>query len=293
MSPPRLIDRKAAERALARAHARGFADFLLRHAAADLAERLATVKRDFVTAVDIGTPNAAFVEEIVPRAGVGQVVRLAPPGAPARSSTRVSTVVSGLEALPLATARFDLAVSGLALHLTDDLPGTLIQIRRALKPDGLFLACLAGGDTLVELRRCFAQAESELLGGLNPHILPFADLRDLGGLLQRAGFALPVTDTETLTVRYADAFALMRDLRGMGAVNVLVERGRVPMPRAVLMRCAELYQQSYSDADGRIRATFEWVWLSGWAPHESQQKPLRPGSARTSLTEVLKPSRPR
>jgi len=169
----------------------------------------------------------------------------------------------------------------------NDLPGALIQIRRALKPDGLFVGCLLGGATLTELRTAFMQAESEIEGGASPRVAPFADVRDLGSLMQRAGFALPVTDSESVTVRYDDPFALMRDLRGMGLTNALVARRRAPLKRAVLMRAAQVYAERFADPDGRLRATFEYIWLSGWSPHESQQKPLRPGSAKMRLADAL------
>jgi SAM-dependent methyltransferase len=169
----------------------------------------------------------------------------------------------------------------------NDLPGTLIQIRRALKPDGLLLTALVGGDSLVELREAFAQAESEIEGGLSPRVAPFADLRELGALMQRAGFALPVVDSDRLTVRYDSPFALMRDLRAMGATNILSERRRAPLKRRTLQRMTQIYADRFADADGRLRATFEIAWLSGWAPHESQQKPLKPGSAAQRLADAL------
>ena len=196
-------------------------------------------------------------------------------------------VAADEEALPFADGSLDLIVSALALQFVNDLPGALIQIRRALKPDGLFLAALIGGDSLTELREAFAQAESEIEGGVSPRVAPFADVRELGALLQRAGFALPVVDSDRLTVRYESVFALMRDLRRMGATNVLTERRRAPLRRATLQRMAEIYAQRFADPDGRVRATFEIVWLSGWVPHESQQKPLRPGSARQRLADAL------
>ena len=186
-----------------------------------------------------------------------------------------------------AKASLDLVVSALALQFVNDLPGVLVQVRRALKPDGLFLAALIGGDTLTELRQSFAAAESEIEGGVSPRVAPFADLRDLGALLQRAGFALPVTDIERVTVRYDSAFALMRDLRRMGATNALLDRRRTPLKRATLMRMAEIYAQRFADSDGRLRATFEIVWLSGWAPHPDQQQPLKPGSAQARLADAL------
>jgi SAM-dependent methyltransferase len=197
------------------------------------------------------------------------------------------SVVLDEEALPFADASLDLVVSALALQFINDLPGVLIQIRRALKADGLFLAALIGGDSLTELREAFAQAESEIEGGASPRVAPFADVREMGGLLQRAGFALPVVDSDRLTVRYATPLALMRDLRRMGATNVLSERRRMPLRRATLQRMTEIYTQRFADADGRLRASFEIVWLSGWAPHESQQKPLKPGSATHRLADAL------
>ena len=173
------------------------------------------------------------------------------------------------------------------MQAVNDLPCVLVQIRRALKPDGLFLACLLGGDTLNELRQSFAAAEAEVEGGLSPRVAPFPDLRDMGALLQRAGFALPVTDLDRLTDRYASPLALLHDLRRMGASNALSERRRTPLRRATLMRMVEIYVDTFADADGKVRATFEIIWLSGWSPHESQQQPLRPGSARARLADAL------
>ena len=188
--------------------------------------------------------------------------------------------VADEEALPFGDASLDLVVSALALQFVNDLPGTLVQIRRALKPDGLFLAALLGGDTLTELRQSFAAAESEIEGGVSPRVAPFADVRELGALLQRAGFALPVTDVDRLTVRYASPFALMHDLRRMGATNALPSAAARRSGARRLLRMAEIYAERFADPDGRMRATFEIVWLSGWAPHESQQQPLKPGSAK-------------
>ena len=196
-------------------------------------------------------------------------------------------VAADEEALPFRDASLDLVVSALSLQFVNDLPGTLVQIRRALKPDGLFMAALVGGDTLTELRQSFAAAEAEVEDGVSPRVAPFADLRDVGALLQRAGFALPVTDVDRLTVRYASPLALMHDLRRMGATNPLVERRRRPLRRATLARLMEIYGVRFADADARVRATFEILWLSGWAPHESQQQPLKPGSAATRLADAL------
>jgi len=202
--------------------------------------------------------------------------------------TRIGLQDSQKEALPFAPESLDLVVSALAFQFVNDLPGVLAQIRRSLRPDGLLLAAMIGGDTLTELRQAFAAAESELESGVSPRVAPFADLRDLGALLQRAGLALPVTDVDRIVVRYDSAFALMADLRRMGATNVLIERRRTPTRRTTMLRMAQIYAERFADADGRIRATFDVIWLSAWAPHESQQKPLRPGSAKASLAEAVK-----
>lgn len=283
---PVVFDRLLLRARRRRALALGPAAFLLDHVAADLTERLALVLRRFELAADIGTPGGALQRAIVEKALAGRVIAV---DALANRAVRESggTLAADEEFLPFADGRLDLAVSALSLQFVNDLPGTLLQIRRALKPDGLFLAALLGGDTLTELRQAFAAAEVEIEGGVSPRVAPFADVRELGALLQRAGFALPVTDIDRLTVRYDSAFALMHDLRRMGATNALVERRRAPLRRATLSRMAEIYAERFADPDGRLRATFEIVWLSGWAPHESQQKPLRPGSARTRLAEAL------
>ncbi len=280
--PPRLFDRAllAARRARARARPRPGADFLLTRVAEDLDDRLSTVLRRFERAVDLGAFAGAGAARLAASGKVGQVVTAGP-------DAGAVDLVTDEETLPFAPASLDLVVSLLSLHLVDDLPGTLVQIRRALVPDGLFLASLLGGQTLHELRDSLAAAEIELTGGLSPRVVPFLDVRDLGGLLQRAGFALPVTDTDRVTVRYASLFDLMADLRAMGATNPLVERSRRPTARALFLRAAEIYAERHADADGRIRATFEIVSASGWVPHESQQKPLRPGSAAVRLADAL------
>jgi SAM-dependent methyltransferase len=304
MSGPLLFDRPLLRVRRRRALALGPATFLLERAATDLGERLSAVLRRFDMAVDLGTPTDAVRRTLLAMPAVGTVVaadalahvpakwtRLADKGH--ASDIEAETAGSGLavaadeEALPFRDASLDLVVSALALQFVNDLPGTLAQVRRALKPDGLFMACLTGGDTLTELRQSFAEAEAEVEGGVSPRVAPFADLRDAGALLQRAGFALPVTDVDRVTVRYASAFSLFADLRRMGATNALIERRRAPLRRTTLMRAAEIYATRFADADGRIRATFEMLWLSGWAPHESQQKPLRPGSATHRLADAL------
>jgi SAM-dependent methyltransferase len=204
------------------------------------------------------------------------------------SITHLGLDRSADETLALAPASLDLAISALAFQFVNDLPGVLAQIRRALKPDGLLLAAMIGGDTLTELRQSFAAAEAECEGGVSPRVAPFADLRDVGALLQRAGFALPVTDIDRVVVRYDNALALIADLRHMGATNILIERRRTPTRRATLWRMAQIYSERFADSDGRIRATFDVIWLSGWAPHESQPKPLQPGSAKASLEQAVK-----
>lgn len=284
--PPRIFDRALLRRRRLRAMRGEPVDFLLRHVAQELVERLSVVKRSFLVAADIGTPGDALRTMIHSQGLALNVIVLDPLALQLRDEPL--RVVADEEALPFADASLDLAVSALALQAVNDLPGTLTQIRRALKPDGLFLAGLLGGETLTELRQSFAEAEAEVDGGVSPRVSPFADVRDLGALLQRAGFALPVVDTDRLTVRYTTPFDLMRDLRGMGATNALVERRRAPLRRGTLLRMADIYAARFSDPDGRLRATFDIVWLSGWAPHESQQQPLRPGSAKTRLADALK-----
>jgi len=266
--------------------------FLLDRVAEDFADRLQAVVRRFDLALDFGTPNAAVRAALLRNGTISTMIALDPiidatylSGD--HAETVASRVVADAEALPFADNVLDLVVSGLFLQVVNDLPGVLVQIRRALKPDGLLLAALLGGETLTELRQSFAIAESELDGGVSPRVAPFPDLRDMGTLLQRAGFALPVTDVDRVTVRYATPFALLRDLRRMGATNPLVERRRVPLRRTTLMRAMEVYTARFADPDGKVRASFDIIWLSGWSPHESQQQPLRPGSAKTRLADAL------
>jgi SAM-dependent methyltransferase len=268
---PLLFDRALLRMRQQRASRGEPATFLLDRVAEDMAERLHAVLRDFADVAEIWTP--------------GEVLR-APSCDRFKSVTRID--LSEQETLPLQPQSLDLVVSALAFQFVNDLPGVLAQIRRALRPDGLLLAAMIGGDTLTELRQSFAAAEAELEAGASPRVAPSADLRDIGALLQRTGFALPVTDIDRVVVRYDSAFALMRDLRNMGATNVLVERRRTPTRRATVLRMAQLYAERFADPDGRIRATFDLIWLSGWAPHESQQQPLKPGSAKASLAEAVK-----
>jgi SAM-dependent methyltransferase len=286
---PRIFDGSLARARLERAwriDAEG-ADFLLRRAVGDLSERLALVKRAFAIAVDLATPGPHGAEALARDGRAGFVARAAPsaacfgPGPPAG-------FVGDPERQALRLESCDLIVSLLALHGVNDLPGALIQIRQALKPDGLFLGCLLGGDTLTELRQSLTAGEAEILAGASPRVAPFADVRDLGALLQRAGFALPVVDIDRTIARYDDMIALMRDLRAMGATNALLARSRRFLRRDVLARAGQIYAERFADSDGRLRATFDLVWLCGWAPHESQQKPLRPGSAKMRLEDALK-----
>jgi SAM-dependent methyltransferase len=272
---PILFDRALLRARQDRARKLGAATFLLDRIAEDMAERLHAVVRDFTSAADVGTPGDQVRDALGGR--LDQIVRI---DLPDRES----------EPLSLQAESLDLVVSALALQFVNDLPGVLAQIRRALRPDGLFLAAMLGGDSLSELRQCFAAAEAELEGGVSPRVAPFADLRDVGALLQRADLALPVTDVDRIVVRYDSAFNLMHDLRRMGATNILVERRRTVTRRATMLRMAEIYGERFADPDGRIRATFDVIWLSGWAPHESQQKPLKPGSAKMGLAEAVKRS---
>ncbi|MFN3889815.1 MAG: methyltransferase domain-containing protein [Beijerinckiaceae bacterium] len=283
-APPRIFDRDLVRWRLARALAKQPVTFLLDRAIEELTERLGAVLRPFPRVLDLGTPGPQLAAALA--ANPERVVtRLSPLPEPA--SPGWVTVTGDEEHLPFAPESFDLIVSALALQSVNDLPGALVQARRALSPDGLLMACLFGGQTLNELRTAFAIAEEERMGGISPRVAPFADVRDLGALLQRAGFALPVTDVDTVMVRYPNMFALMADLRGMGATNPLMERLRRPTSRGLLMRAARIYEEKFGDKDGRIRATFEIVWLLGWAPHESQQKPLKPGSAKMRLADAL------
>jgi SAM-dependent methyltransferase len=250
----------------------------------DLAERLTAVKRDFSRTLDLG--SGGRMAAALRAHGIAEVVRADVLAAEAAAGP--PDLVVGEEALPFATASFDLVVATLTLQAVNDVPGALVQIRRALKPDGLLLAALLGGETLFELRTALIAAEAELTGGAAPRVAPFAGLQDLAALLQRAGFALPVADVDRLTVRYDSLFALARDLREAGAASPLAERTRTPLRRAVLLRAAEIYGERFADPDGRVRATFDIVSLSGWAPHESQPKPLAPGSATHRLADALK-----
>jgi NADH dehydrogenase [ubiquinone] 1 alpha subcomplex assembly factor 5 len=260
-------------------------DFLHAEVAARLADRLADVQRDFRSVLLIG--GSGFEDVIFPRRPERLVVGDIAPRRIAEGTRHA--VVFDEEALPFAPGSFDLVVSLLTLHWVNDLPGALIQINRALAPDGLFLGTLLGAGTLDELRVAWMKAELEVHGGASPRVSPFADVRSLGGLLQRAGFALPVVDGDAITATYGDPIRLMREIRGMGEANALLGRAKSFTRRETLFRMAELYRDEFADGDGRIPARFELVTLTGWAPDASQPKPLKPGSARMSLAEVLTP----
>jgi len=266
---PLLFDRVLLKRRQERARQLGPVTFLLDRVVEDFGDRLQAVMRNFAEVADIWTPGGLRLPDRF------------------KSVARIE-LESDSETLGMPPESLDLAVSVLALQFVNDLPGVLAQIRRALRPDGLLLAAMIGGDTLSELRQSFAAAEAECEGGMSPRVAPFADLRDIGSLLQRAGLALPVTDVDRVVVRYDSAFALMADLRRMGATNILLERRHAPTRRATMLRMAQIYAERFADPDGRLRATFDVIWLSAWAPHESQPKPLRPGSAKVSLEEAVK-----
>ncbi len=286
---PIIFDRALIRRRRDRAAARfDEYDFLKVEAADRLADRLLDLKRDFTTVLELGA-HTGLLARVWPVGLAKPWLAHADlsPSMAARAAGHGPALACDEEALPFAEASLDAILSCLSLHWVNDLPGALVQIRRALAPDGLFLASVLGGDTLVELREVLSAAELEVTGGVSPRVSPFADIPDLGGLLQRAGFALPVVDSDVLTVTYDNLFALMADLRGMGESNAVMERHKLPTRRDVLMRAAELYQQRFADSDGRIPATFRILTMTGWAPDASQQKPLRPGSAQNRLADAV------
>jgi SAM-dependent methyltransferase len=286
--PPRLFDRELHRVRLARA-ARRFEPFLKARAAYDLVQRLEAINRRFERAVELGARTGMFAGVLADSEAADKVEWLAQADLSQAMLTRAAgpRFVADEARLPLADESLDLVVSALSLHWVDDLVGALIQIRRALKPDGLFLGALLGGATLTELRQCLTEAEADLTGGAGPRVSPFLDAYDGAALLQRAGFALPVADVDSLAVRYDHPLKLMADLRAMGETSVLLDRPGRPLTRRVLARACELYAERFAGPDGRLAATFEIVTLTGWAPHPDQQQPLRPGSAKMRLADAL------
>jgi NADH dehydrogenase [ubiquinone] 1 alpha subcomplex assembly factor 5 len=286
-NPLLVFDRALVRRRRERAVLTGDkSDFLFAEIAARLADRLSDVKRSFDVGADLGSRGGHMARATLATGRVGRLYAMDPsPTLSARLP--VPSVAGDEEALPFADASLDLAVSSLALHWVNDLPGALVQIRRALRPDGLFLAAMFGGETLWELRQVLTEAELAVSGGVSARVSPMADLRDAAGLLQRAGFALPVADRDPLTVSYTDAWALMRELGDMGESNAVRLRANGPLRRAILAEAVQIYQKRHAIGSGRVRASFEVLYISGWAPSATQQQPLRPGQAKTRLADAL------
>ncbi|NNE23709.1 MAG: methyltransferase domain-containing protein [Rhizobiales bacterium] len=258
-----------------------FPDFLHRRAAEDILDRLGLILREFDRAVVIADKPDGIARQLIETGRFGDIVT-------ARTARgHAADILCDDEALPFAENSLDCVISLLSLHHANDLPGALIQISRALKPDGLFMAALFGGTTLNELRHAWLAAESELEGTVSLRVAPFADIRDMGGLLQRAGFSLPVVDTDPVTVTYADALSAMREIKQMGLSNALAQRSTRPTTRQTLACACAAYENEFARQDGRVPATFEIFYLTGWSPHESQQQPLKPGSAKTRLADAL------
>ncbi len=267
--------------------------FLKGRESTQLLERLADTSREFERALDFGAHDGQACEALQKSGKVSEIIALeAAPRMLAELEARgFEAIGSDDEIVPFEPDSFDLVTSVLALHWINDLPGMLTQIRQVLKPDGLFLACLFGGGTLSELRAAIIEAESEVIGGISPRLSPLPGLQDMAGLLQRAGFALPVADVDRVTVRYSHPMKLLEDLKGMGEQAAFAKREgqeRRPLSRRILARMCEIYADRFSDPDGKVRATFEIIWLSGWAPHASQPKPLRPGSGKHSLADAVR-----
>jgi NADH dehydrogenase [ubiquinone] 1 alpha subcomplex assembly factor 5 len=281
------FDRRALRRRRERAAA-GLdgVDFLIREAAGRLIERLGDVRRDFPLALELGCHTGQLAVMLAGRPPIDRLVQCDVSPAMVRRATG-ARLVADEEALPFGPDQFDLVLSCFGLHWVNDLPGTLAQIRYSLRPDGLLLAVMPGGTTLAELRECLLRAELELEDGAGLRVSPFVDVRDAGMLLQRAGFALPVADLETIAVTYGHPLELMAELRAMGEANALVERRRAPLRRATLARACELYLEMFGDAGGRVPATFQLLTLSGWKPDPSQPQPIRRGSGQASLAKAL------
>ena len=285
-----VFDRKALRRRRDRAAANfSEADFLVREVGERVAERLEDLSRKFPVALDLGCHDGSLGRQLGSRGSIRQLIQcdLSPQMAAQAATSGNPAVAVDEEALPFGAETFDLVLSVLALHWVNDLPGCLLQIRHALKPDGMFLGALLGGETLGELRAALLDAEAEIEAGVSPRLSPVVDLRDAGALLQRAGFALPVADADTIRVNYGDPLKLMLDLRAMGQSNAVRDRRKNFTRRETLLRASELYRERHAGPDGRVQATFQVIYLTGWAPHASQQQPLRPGSARLRFAEAL------
>jgi len=289
-SPPRLIDDDAHQRFRNRAAA-SFDDFaFLKDAVAErLADRLDIIRRDFPLALDIGCHTGRLARRLMEGGKIGRIIGIdtSPAMVAAARAQGVEAEQADYFDLPFHAASVDAIFSAVSLHWVNDLPGLMMRLRHHLKPDGLMMLALPGGDTLMELRNCLAEAEGEILGGMTPRIMPMADIRDLGGLISRAGLALPVADSDTITVTFPTPFDLLRDLRGMGEQNALAARRRQMTPPSVMRRMAELYSGRFAQADTRIPASFEIVTLTGWAPDAGQPQPLKPGSADRNLADIL------
>jgi SAM-dependent methyltransferase len=279
-APPALFDTKATRRNRARALAASGPAFLREAMEAEILWRLDLVLRHFPHALLIGSAPGDLAKRIAQTGKAGQIIT-------AETVPHANALVIDPEALPFAPASLDAVIWAGGLESVNDLPGTLIQIRRALKPDGLFLSCVLAGESLKELRQSFLAAESETSGGVSPRVAPFAEVRGWGALLQRAGFALPVADLDRLDVNYGNAMSLMRDLKAMGLANPMIGRRKGLTPPSLIAKAAAHYAEHFANEKGRLKATFELVTVTGWAPHESQQKPLKPGSAKFSLAEAL------
>ncbi|MDF2367074.1 methyltransferase domain-containing protein [Sneathiella sp.] len=260
--------------------------FLFNEVAERMAERLLDINQSFSLALDLGGRDGTFGDKLIAMKKADRVLRT-DLTAVVLNNAISAAVVADEEFLPFKENSFDLVGSVLGLHWTNDLPGALSQITRCLKPNGLFLGALFGIESLQELKTCLIEAESEITGGVSPRVSPFTEIRDAGSLLQRAGLALPVTDTDLITLKYEHPFALMHELRGMGETNALLSRQKHFTPRRIMLRAAELYIENYADEEGRIPATFQIIYMSGWAPHESQQKPSKRGSGKVDLRNYL------
>ena len=286
---PNLFDRRAWRLHRDRAARLDGDDFLHAEIADRLLDRLDLIQREFPVALDLGARGGTLARALAQRPGTVRVVA-AEPSAALLAVAPPPRVAADPEFLPFREASFDLIGSVLALHWAADLPGVLVQLRRAMRPDGLLLAAMLGGQTLVELRTALFEAELAEEGGVSPRVSPAIELADAAALLQRTGFAMPVADSETITASYPDTLALMRDLRAMGETNALSARRRGLMRRATLARAAAIYAERFADADGRVRASFEILFLAGWTPHPSQPQPLPRGSATHRLADALKKS---